>query len=47
MKKHLGILRNRTDRLVAVKHEAQRKKNRFQIVGKEDSEDYNSIHLST
>lgn len=46
MKKHLGISRNRLDRLVSVKHEAQRKKNRFQIVGKEDTDDYNSTNHS-
>ena len=43
MKRQLGISRNKIDRLVAVKNEAQRKKNRFQIVGKEDVDDYNSI----
>jgi hypothetical protein len=35
----LGIARNRVDRLIAIKKDAQRKKNRFQIVGKEDDQD--------
>ena len=39
MKKQLGILRNRHDRLIALKKEAHRKKNRFQMVGKDDFED--------
>lgn len=47
MKKGLGILRNRIDRLAAVKKEAQRKKNRFQIVGKDDLEDNYSIAISS
>ena len=34
MKKQLGILRNKTDRLLAIKKDSLRKKNRFQIVGK-------------
>lgn len=34
-KQHLGILRNKTDRLTTIKREMQRKKNRFQMVGKE------------
>ena len=37
----LGIARNRVDRLIAIKKDAQRKKNRFQIVGKEDDQDSN------
>lgn len=36
MKKQLGIIRNRTDRLLALKKDTHRKKNRFQMVGKED-----------
>ena len=39
MRKQLGIIRNKTDRLVNIKKECLRKKNRFHIVGKE--EDYN------
>lgn len=46
MKRQLGISRNKIDRLVAVKNDAQRKKNRFQIVGKEDIDDYNSIQIN-
>lgn len=42
MKKGLGIIRNQTERLSSVKKEALRKKNRFQIVGKDDVDDYNS-----
>jgi hypothetical protein len=41
MKKQLGIVRSRADRLAALKKEAQRKKNRFHMVGKEE-EDANS-----
>ncbi len=41
MKKQLGILRNRTDRLLAFKKDSHRKKNRFQMVGKEDEADTN------
>jgi hypothetical protein len=45
MKKQIGILRNRLDRLTQIKKEAQRKKNRFHLVGKEDQEDNNSYSL--
>jgi hypothetical protein len=34
MKKQIGIARNRLDRLNQIKKEVQRKKNRFQMVGK-------------
>jgi hypothetical protein len=47
MKKHLGILRNRHDRLAAFKQEAVRKKNRFQIVGKDDFDDVNGMPSPT
>jgi hypothetical protein len=43
MKKQLGILRNKTDRLIAFKKDSHRKKNRFQIVGKEDEMDTNCM----
>lgn len=36
MKKSLGIIRNKTDRLTNIKKESLRKKNRFHIVGKEE-----------
>jgi hypothetical protein len=39
MKKHLGISRNRHDRLTAIKKDSLRKKNRFHLVGKEDELD--------
>jgi hypothetical protein len=39
----LGIARNRVDRLIAIKKDAQRKKNRFQMVGKEDDQDSNRM----
>lgn len=42
MKKGLGIIRNQTQRILALKKEAHRKKNRFQIVGKDDMDDYHS-----
>ena len=45
MKKQIGIVRNRFDRLAQIKKEAQRKKNRFQMVGKEEQEDNNSYCL--
>ena len=41
MKKQLGIIRNKTDRLLTIKKESNRKKNRFHIVGKEDEQDFN------
>lgn len=44
MKRQLGILRNRTDRLTTVKKELHRKKNRFQMVGKEEEQESNSTH---
>lgn len=42
MKKQIGIIRNRLDRLSQLKKDSQRKKNRFQMVGKDDFEDNNS-----
>ena len=43
MKKQLGIIRNKTDRLLTIKKESICKKNRFHIVGKEDEQDFNCI----
>lgn len=34
--KQLGIIRNKTDKFTSIKRDAVRKKNRFQIVGKEN-----------
>ena len=36
MQKQLGIIRNKTEKLQSIKREAVRKKNRFQMVGKEN-----------
>ena len=48
MQRHLGIIRNKTERMVSLKREAIRKKNRFQIVGKEqDDYEVNSTHHPT
>lgn len=38
MRKQLGIIRNKTDRIHALKKQSHRKKNRFQMVGKEDDQ---------
>lgn len=43
MKKQIGILRNRTDRLTTIKKDTHRKKNRFQMVGKEEQQEVNCI----
>jgi hypothetical protein len=43
----MGIIRNRSDRLLQLKRETQRRKNRFQLVGKEEPEDNNSSSWPT
>ncbi len=37
-KQQLGIIRNKTDKILAAKKESHRKKNRFQMVGKDDDQ---------